>query len=288
MKGSDTMNFDKRDWNARQAVLGAAKTLIEKGFKVVSVNLYGSQNYDCDTPESDFDFKAIIVPTLDDIILNRKPVSHDVEFRGGLIDIKDIRLMFDNYKKQNVNFVETMFTRWFWANPDFVHQWDQVRALAGKIAFADPAKSINCMIGMAKEKEHALAQPYPSKVAILEKYGFDPKQLMHIVRLYFLMEAYIAKFEAGDFNYGEILIPNADQKAELMDIKLMNREIDLEMAKDMAAEHITIMEALRDKFKHYHPNAWGAVNEDTYAQFDEIKADIMKRAFTADLMQEAK
>lgn len=279
------IDLEKRDYNARMAVFGAAKHLVELGHKVVSINLYGSQNYDCDTPTSDYDFKAIIIPFMDDVIFNRKPISTDIEFEGGLIDIKDIRLMFDNYKKQNVNFIETLFTRWYWAAPDFVHEWEDIRQIADRIAFADPAKSINCMIGMAKEKEHALAQPYPSKVAILEKYGFDPKQLMHIVRLYFLMEAYIAEFEAGTFNYGDILIPNAEQKAELMDIKLMNRKIDLAMAKDMAAEHIIIMEALRDKFKHYHPNAWGTVNEAAYVDFDAIRGAIMRKSFANEIYE---
>lgn len=279
-------DFEKRDFNARQAVYSAAKYLIELGHKVVSVNLYGSQNYDCDTPTSDFDFKAIVVPSMDDVIFNRKPISTDIEFEGGLIDIKDIRLMFDNYKKQNVNFIETLFTRWYWAAPDFVREWEDIRQMADRVAFADPAKSINCMIGMAKEKEHALAQPYPSKVAIIEKYGFDPKQLMHILRLHNLMQRFVWKLENDIIpTYGDLLIPDDDTIDYLMMIKTMSIEthITVEQAKTMAAEHIALMEDIRDRYKNTHESRWNIVDEATYKDFDEIRGAIMRKSFATEI-----
>ena len=279
-------DFEKRDFNARQAVYGAAKYLIELNHKVVSVNLYGSQNYDCDTPTSDFDLKAIVVPSMDDVIFNRKPISTSIEFEGGLIDIKDIRLMFDNYKKQNVNFIETLFTRWFWAAPDFVHEWDQVREIANRIAFADPAKSINCMIGMAKEKQHALCQPYPSKIAIIEKYGFDPKQLMHIIRLHNLMQRFIWIFDLDqDRDYGSLLIPDDNTIDYLMMIKTMSMETlwTPEQAKTMAATHIEAMEELREIFKIRHEDFWTKIDQAAYDDFDAIRGVIMRKSFATEI-----
>lgn len=279
-------DFEKRDYDARMAVFGAARHLVELGHKVVSVNLYGSQNYNCDTPASDYDFKAIVVPSMDDVIFNRKPISTDIEFEGGLIDIKDIRLMFDNYKKQNVNFIETLFTRWYWAAPDFVREWEDIRQMADRVAFADPAKSINCMIGMAKEKEHALAQPYPSKVAIIEKYGFDPKQLMHILRLHNLMQRFVWKLENDIIpTYGDLLIPDDDTIDYLMMIKTMSIEthITVEQAKTMAAEHIALMEDIRDRYKNTHESRWNIVDEATYKDFDEIRGAIMRKSFATEI-----
>lgn len=279
-------DFEKRDFNARQAVYSAAKYLIELGHKVVSVNLYGSQNYDCDTPTSDFDFKAIVVPSMDDVIFNRKPISTSIEFEGGLIDIKDIRLMFDNYKKQNVNFIETLFTRWFWAAPDFAYEWNQIREIANRIAFADPAKSINCMIGMAKEKQHALCQRYPSKIAVIEKYGFDPKQLMHIIRLHNLMQRFIWIFDLDqDRDYGSLLIPDGDTIDYLMMVKTMSMETlwTPEQAKTMAATHIEAMEELREIFKIRHEDFWTKIDQATYDDFDAIRGVIMRKSFAAEI-----
>ena len=49
--------------------------LISLGYNVVGVFLYGSQNYELDYSGSDVDSKAIILPTLNDIVFNRQPVS---------------------------------------------------------------------------------------------------------------------------------------------------------------------------------------------------------------------
>lgn len=285
-------DWEKRDADIRDALEDVADFLEDdKGYEVVSINLYGSQNYDCDTPASDYDFKAIVIPTLDDIILNRKPVSHVIDFgdRGGQIDIKDIRLMFDCYKKQNVNFIETMFTRWYWVNPTYTQEWEAVREMANRIAFADPARALNCMIGMAKEKEHALAQPYPSKVAIVEKYGFDPKQLMHILRLHNLMQRFVWKLENNTIpTYGDLLIPDDNTIDYLMMIKTMTMEtpITVALAKAMAAEYISAMEDIRDHFKNAHADQWGFVDEAAYADFDAIRAHILRKSFKRELLKE--
>lgn len=45
--------------------------LVELDYNVVGVFLYGSQNYELDYEKSDVDTKAIVLPTLEDIVLNR-------------------------------------------------------------------------------------------------------------------------------------------------------------------------------------------------------------------------
>lgn len=44
--------------------------------------------------------------------------------------------------------------------------------------------------GMIMEKVEALRHPYPSTVAKIEKFGYDPKQLHHIVRLNVLIHRF--------------------------------------------------------------------------------------------------
>ena len=43
--------------------------------RIVALVLQGSQNYGLDDAESDVDTKLLLVPTLDEIIFNKKPVS---------------------------------------------------------------------------------------------------------------------------------------------------------------------------------------------------------------------
>ena len=78
----------------------------ELNAKIVFIGLYGSQNYLLDTEDSDHDFKAVVVPTLDDLVRNTKPVSFSVSLSdGALCDVKDIRLMVDQWKKAAPNFL---------------------------------------------------------------------------------------------------------------------------------------------------------------------------------------
>lgn len=59
--------------------------LEEQGYTVLYIGLYGSQNYNLDDEQSDIDCKAIILPTLHDIIF-RKTTSKVIECENGSID----------------------------------------------------------------------------------------------------------------------------------------------------------------------------------------------------------
>jgi hypothetical protein len=39
------------------------------------------------------------------------------------------------------------------------------------------------IFGVASEKFHALEHPYPSRMDWINKFGYDPKQLHHLIRL---------------------------------------------------------------------------------------------------------
>ena len=57
---------------------------------------------------SDIDTKAVVLPSFEDFVYNRQPVSTTIVLDNNEhIDVKDIRVMFETYKNQNVNFIET-------------------------------------------------------------------------------------------------------------------------------------------------------------------------------------
>lgn len=57
----------------------------------IYVALQGSQNYNLEYEESDVDTKAIIVPTLEDIVKNKKSVSYThVRDNDEHVDVKDV------------------------------------------------------------------------------------------------------------------------------------------------------------------------------------------------------
>ncbi len=79
---------------------------------IVGIFLQGSQNYGLETPDSDVDTKLVVTPTFNQIAFNKQPVSSThVRENDEHIDFKDIRLYIDTFRKQNINFVEILFTK---------------------------------------------------------------------------------------------------------------------------------------------------------------------------------
>lgn len=87
------------------------KVLEERGYKVIYIGLYGSQNYNVDDELSDIDAKAIILPTLHDIIF-RKVTSKVIECENGTIDVKDLITFYDVIKKGNFSYIESIDTEY--------------------------------------------------------------------------------------------------------------------------------------------------------------------------------
>ena len=127
------------------------------GYKVLGVFLQGSQNYGLAYEGSDIDTKCIVIPAFEDFCLNKKPVSTTLILPSNEhIDVKDIRLMFECFKKQNVNFVEILFTKYKMVNPEYEDVYKPMLENAESIARYNNYAFINCMAGMCMEKHKAL------------------------------------------------------------------------------------------------------------------------------------
>lgn len=166
-------------------------TMFDKS-RIVGIFLQGSQNYGLQIPMSDVDTKLIVTPTFDEVVLNKKPISTThVRANNEHIDLKDIRLMLATFRKQNLNFIEILFTPYFIVNPIFADEWGRLQAQKEKIAHYSPYNAVKTMKGIAMEKYHAMEHEYPSKLEVLAKYGYDPKQLHHLLRVKECLQRYI-------------------------------------------------------------------------------------------------
>lgn len=68
--------------------------------QIAFLALQGSQNYNLDTTFSDIDTKLILLPSLNDLIFNKKAVSTThVRDNNEHTDWKDLRLMFQTFRK---------------------------------------------------------------------------------------------------------------------------------------------------------------------------------------------
>lgn len=134
------------------------QTILSCGFKeenILGIFAYGSQNYNLDTPTSDWDTKAIIVPTLDEVLFDR-PLSKEIEVQRiegewEHCEVKDIREMIKMFEKQNINFIEILFTKYKWVNPRFQELWDKFfTSNREDIARYDMNQTIKSIVGQTK------------------------------------------------------------------------------------------------------------------------------------------
>ena len=161
--------------NIYKKIAEQKKYLEDLGYNVLYIGLYGSQNYNLDDENSDIDLRAVILPTLEQII-KRDIVSKKYETNIGDIDVKDVFTYYDVVKKGNFSFIEPMQTQWFIGDK-------YLRELFGKT----PLNYMSCK-GDMYSKAKVFRHPYPSKEKEISKWGYDPKQLHHIFRLLDLLE----------------------------------------------------------------------------------------------------
>lgn len=244
--GSFTRNYFDRDYLIQQELLNHYNEAVELygSDKVLGVWLQGSQNYKLDYDGSDVDTKCLIIPSLDDIVLNHKPVSTThVMPNEAHLDLKDVRNYFDCFRKQNINFVEILFTDYFIINKDFQEEWNTLRFNREAIARYCPYKAIKSMKGVAMEKYTALERPYPCQAEEIAEFGWSRKQFHHLLRIEYFIEQYIK----GEL-YEKCLVPPEDMRAALVQLKATPGLIDLDQARARAKTAIDHIVELADDY----------------------------------------
>lgn len=148
----------------------------EKAFdsdkELLGIFLYGSQNYNVATENSDVDTKAIYVPSLREAICEEKRlVKTYVLPNEEHCELMDIRHLVNNYCKQNINFVETLFTDYCWINPKYKDLWDKYFISQREdIARYDISYGIASAVGQAV---HTLKQDPTDAKKLANGYRFE-------------------------------------------------------------------------------------------------------------------
>ena len=158
--------------------------------------LQGSQNYGLADAESDVDTKTLVLPVFEELVFAKKRMSTTLEVAPTIehADVKDVREMFTCFRKQNINFLEILFTPYVDVNPMFMEHYQVLFDEREAIAHLNPYQGLRAMVGHLMEKYHAFDHPYPSIAWKIEKYHYDPKQLHHLLRV----EEYLGRYCAGE------------------------------------------------------------------------------------------
>lgn len=242
---------------------------------IVGIFLQGSQNYHLDTEFSDVDTKLVVTPTLDEICFNRAPHSTThVRANDEHIDFKDIRLMLQTFRKQNLNFLEILFTDYKIINSKYADIWDTLVEHREDIAHYNPYLAIKAMKGVALEKFHAMEHHYPAKELVLAQYGYDPKQLHHLLRIESFLRRYIE-----NYTYEECMLPSDDEY--LKEVKL--GKYNLTDARIVADQAMTAIEQLCSPFTK--ETYWNKSNQEVEELLDWAQGSIIKRSLSNELIQ---
>ena len=236
---------------------------VDRGYSLLFLGLYGSQNYNLDIYtneyQSDTDFKAIVIPSLDEMIANKKPVSTTVkdEYFGDC-DFKDIRLFAELVKKGNPQYIESVCSKYRWTNYDY---YFPKSFLFTSVMDSFKFRIAKAIRGMALEKYHALSHPYPSKVHLIERYGYDGKHLHHLIRL----ERFLYEYAVVGKTFSECLVPHPLKKNDNIMQKLMDSKLNrysLETAQAMAKEHLESVNKIVQNRQELEEQNLDAINSD--------------------------
>jgi len=138
----------------------------EQGLIVYAIALKGSQNYNLSDDESDIDANLVFIPSLTQL---REKSTYKFAFNTGEVTCHNIYDFANIVAKGNPQWVEVCNSKYIIGDLSLFTHYD-----------LNPS----ALKGMLMEKVHAFDKLYPSRKKYIEKFGYDPKQLHHIIRLY--------------------------------------------------------------------------------------------------------
>lgn len=248
-------------------------------YELLMIAAQGSQNYNLDLQsvdyKSDIDTVAIVLPPFENFVNNKKYISETIILDNNEhIDVKDIRQIFDIFLKQNIKYLEILHTDFRIINPKYKEEVLTILHNADNISRANPQKLITCTYGMAMEKLKALEHPYEGLKDKIEKYGYDGKQLHHIIRLFYFAQRFINNNFSFKYAMDFKDIHSSIYK-ELINAK--KNLYSLEEARDTSKKYIDKISLLRKEFVE---NSTAENKEDITEGFlDSMKSKIFRRYF---------
>lgn len=191
-----------RSWE--EALKEHKAAVLAAGFKeenIVGIFVYGSQNYGVATETSDWDTKAIIVPSYEELVL-RPPVSREIHLKNEEhCEVKDIREIVNMFKKQNINFLEILYTEYKWLNPEYKDQWEYCFEKNREIiTHYDTNKTVKSICGQA--------------IHTLKQNPTDGKKVANGYRLLRFLQDYLA-----GINYKDCIVLPEKERQRIIDFK---------------------------------------------------------------------
>lgn len=218
--------------------------------RVACLGLYGSQNYNMDSENSDIDCECFIFPTRDDIIFGNRLYSTCINTSYGTCHVKDIRMAFNELRKASPNILEVFATPYALINIEYSHLFSQIDDCINYFAVLNPYRFIHGLEGLLRRYEKDIE---------------NPKYFANYIRICEMIERAIQ----GD-NYKDLLIPkNSDYLTELKySDKIANNTLNA--AKECAK---VIKQIMEDFYSHSDKGS----NQGVLAAINFYESELMEK-----------
>jgi predicted nucleotidyltransferase len=98
---------------------------MERGYELLGLFLFGSQNYNADGPNSDIDVKAIFITEVEEEV----PFSYEREAPEGHIDMISVKEFLKALHTGYHTWYELLFTEYCVINPKYRSLWAKIQRL---------------------------------------------------------------------------------------------------------------------------------------------------------------
>lgn len=239
---------------------------------LVGIFLCGSQNYNLDTPQSDVDTKAIILPSFSDFAFAAEPRSWThIRENDEHIELKDCGQCFILFANKISILQKFCLPIIFMSIPDYVKEWKRLLQIRERIARYNPWLAIKTMQGHAHEKLSKMQKVTPARKAAIDTFGYDPKQLHHILRLEEFMERYL-----NGVDYARCLLSEKVEYLTKIKAGWFKAEDAMEIGKrSLANIDDMVYGAPKEVLNHNDDGVTTIMNE--------IQYDILKKVITKEL-----
>ena len=178
------------------------------------------------------------------------------------------------FRKANVNILEILFSKYYIVEPDYKDWFEKLRSYGERICSANKCQTFRTMSGLSMEKYKALEHPYPSIIDKIEKYGYDGKQLHHILRIANFINRYYY-----DESFESCLKVNQNERIDMDKAKL--NEFSLKEARQLAQKFDNFTKDIKDKYCEDHKE--DSIDEKMYKILNDMKVEVYKMAFRKEL-----
>lgn len=101
--------------------------LADQGHEIIFLAHQGSYNYNLDYEKSDIDSKAVVLPSFEDFVHGKSPFSYTYILENEEhIDTKDVRKMCEMWQKENISYIELLYSDFIIINPEYKDLVDEL------------------------------------------------------------------------------------------------------------------------------------------------------------------